>query len=68
MGRRRKQWNITGEVVSPGSLAPNPYNRFAGMTAEERWESFVWACAGIIAEACARKRQASEMPPEQSRP
>ena len=58
MGRRRKQWNITGEVVSPGSLAPNPYNRFAGMTAEERWESFVRACAEIIAEASVRKRTA----------
>jgi hypothetical protein len=42
---------ITGEVVPPGSLRPNPYNRFASSTPEERWESFVGECACIIAEA-----------------
>ena len=68
MGRRRKQWSITGEVVPPGSLAPNPYNRFAQMTAEERWESFVRACADIIADACARQRPAPESPKAQFPP
>ena len=62
MGRRRKQWNITGEVVPPGSLPPNPYNRYARMAAEERWDSFVRACADIIADACARQRRAPESP------
>ena len=53
----RKVIPITGEVVPPGSLRPNPYNRFASSTPEERWESFVRECACIIAEARERTTQ-----------
>ena len=66
MGSRIKKWNITGEVVPPGSLGPNPYNRYARLTAEERWESFVRACAEIIVDASKRQRKASEKYPEQN--
>ena len=65
MGRRTKKWNITGEVVPPGSLGPNPYNRYARLTADERWESFVTACAEIIADASMRHGKAAEKRPEQ---
>jgi len=66
MGRRMKQWNITGEIVPPGLLAANPYNRFARVTAEERWKSFASGCADIIADASLKRVKASVTHPKQT--
>ena len=48
MGRPRQCMRITGEVVPPGSLDQNEYNRFARMTPTRRWEGIVRACAAIV--------------------
>jgi hypothetical protein len=60
MGRRIKKWDITGEVVPPGSLAPNPYNPSGRLTPEERWNRFCDNCADIIVDACSRAKRSGE--------
>ena len=60
MGRRIKKWNITGEVVPPGSLAPNSYNPSGRLTQEERWNRCCDNCADIILDACLRAKRSGE--------
>ena len=58
MARPRKTWNITGEVVPPGTLGPNPHNPYSDSTPEERWEGIVNCCAEMVANACRVKTEA----------
>jgi len=59
MGRRKKAHTITGEVLPPGVLAPNPYNPNGRLTPEERWELILESCAEIIASAVRRTQNAA---------
>lgn len=48
--RPRGRTAMNGEVVPPGTLKPNQYNRFAKMTPPRRWEAIVRECARVVAE------------------
>ena len=60
MGRRVKKWNITGEVVPPGTLAPNPHNPYGRLTEQERWDRIVTVCADVMVRVWRDRQKARD--------
>jgi len=62
MGRRIKEWNITGEVVPPGSLVPNPYKPLFTYDRRRAMGELRRGLRRHLVDACARHRRTSEIP------